>query len=525
MASSSPPEHQARGALAGAAALSDLGDVAALIVRRMNERHLSPSSVADVVAQDLAALLGGDVAVVLRAVAGGAHESATIRRHESASAPSALQRTIERRADEGDGAQDFVDVVLDTGQSFLSPERSTSGVPDTSGSDQQLLAVPVVAQDETIGVIAASRHDDEPFSGDDLELMTRVADVTALAVRPLSVATPDPDPEPAEGPEEPEGRELRPGPEAAAPDPQPTRPGAPAGAPGASLDPALESAADAIFIIDTQGRLLSSNLATKRLLGYSDRELVGRALHDIVAGGGATRRSRDLPDFEDPTIGEVAALYEVEMQRDDGAVVAVELSFGKVMPSECDLFVAIGRDVSRRKRSEERLRREASLDPLTGLVNRASLHRALGRSLHRADAGGRQLAVLFLDLDGFKDINDTSGHQAGDEVLRAVAERLSECVRHEDLVARYGGDEFIIVLEADDDIEDEVGVVCSRIEAAFTRPFVSGSSTHEVGASIGRAIHPGDGTTISQLLAHADADMYRIKRSGRRSTEGPEAPP
>ena len=483
MESSSLIGHEGPAARGRTVALSDLGGVAAAFVRRMNEADLTNESVADVVAQDLAALLGGSVAVVLRDGTTDGAKLATIRQSYE-HGPPVLRRSVDRGAFvTGEVAPDFVDLVLETGQSFFAP----NGAPATDAApEQQLLAVPVVARDETLGVIAASRGVDEPFSGDDLELLTRVADVTALAIRTVA---------------------------------RPAREEDPASVPAAELSHAFESAADAIFIIDGTGQLLSSNLATKRMLGYSDRELIGRALHDIVADGSAVRRSSDLPDFDDPTIGDMGRFYEVELQRDDGVVIAVELTFGKIGGIDRDLYVAIGRDVSGRKRAEEHLRREASVDSLTGLMNRGSVHRALGRSIQRVEGGG-QLALLFIDLDGFKVVNDTSGHPAGDEVLRAVAERLTDCVRYDDLVARYGGDEFIVLLEADHHIEDEVDGVFQRIERAFRQPFPVGRVHHHIGASIGCAIHNRDGTTLSQLLAYADAEMYRHKDSRRRSAAG-----
>jgi diguanylate cyclase (GGDEF)-like protein/PAS domain S-box-containing protein len=392
---------------------------------------------------------------------------------------AALRRTIERRSSAAEEqVPDFVDTVLETGKPFMAlPDRHARGhhAPD----EQQLLAAPVVARGETVGVVAVTRTNDEPLNGDDLELLTQIAEVTALAV----------------------GRGLEPVGRAA-----PERLEA--------LAHALDSAADAIFVLDDDGCLLSSNVATTRLLGYTDRDLVGRSLREIVADGSGTRRRSDLPEFGASMPADLTSLYEIELRRDDGTVITVELSFGRINPSEQIRYVTVGRDISRRKRAEERLRREATVDPLTGLINRASLHRALGRSLSRVDAG-RQLAVLFVDLDGFKTVNDTGGHQAGDEVLRLVAERLTECVRRDDLVARYGGDEFVILLESDQHIEAEVDAVCSRIDVAFRTPFAVESGRHGLGASIGCAVHGRDGTTISQLLAHADADMYRHKVATR----------
>lgn len=462
-----------------------VGDVTAALVRRINQADLTPASVATAVAEVLAAPLGGTVAVLLRDRRSGATRTAV--RQDEACTDLTLRRTIEEHTDDRVASKkDFVDVVLETGESFVAPDAKGFGSEDIA-ADQHLMAVPVVARDGTVGVIAAARDDDEPFSGDELELMTRVADVAALAVSGAS--SPD----------------------------QPRASSDDRGRTEAAC--ALDSAADAIFVVGEDGEVLRANPATHRLLGFSDSELVGRALRDIVADGSAfaPRRSTDLPDLDSLGVGAVSTLHEIDLRRDDGTVIAVELSIGRVAAAGRKLFVAVGRDVSHRKRIEAGLRREASVDPLTGLVNRASAHRALGRSMQRVDAGC-QVALLFIDLDGFKVINDSAGHQAGDEVLRAVAERLTESVRHDDLVARYGGDEFLVVLEADEEIEHQVAAVCARIESAFREPFAVGSSWRPLGASIGRAIQGRDGFTISQLLAHADTDMYRQKQA-RRSAE------
>lgn len=166
-----------------------------------------------------------------------------------------------------------------------------------------------------------------------------------------------------------------------------------------------------------------------------------------------------------------------------------------------------------RKRSETRLAYLAHHDPLTGLVNRASFRERLERALRRAEKTGTPSALLFLDLDRFKQINDTLGHEVGDQLLVQVAQRLRASVRGFETVARLGGDEFVVVLEQIDDVEAAASVAQCILQAMST-PFVLGVGERKVSTSIGVALsNPGD--DVDELLERADEAMYRAKRAGR----------
>lgn len=169
-------------------------------------------------------------------------------------------------------------------------------------------------------------------------------------------------------------------------------------------------------------------------------------------------------------------------------------------------------DVTERVHRERRMRLEADSDPLTGLANRRALERTLETAVERARRDSREVAVLLLDLDGFKLLNDRWGHLAGDRALRAVARRLQRCVRERDLVARNGGDEFVLVLP---DLQPGAPVASecrARVEGALSAPvrFEGGSTT--LGAAIGVATFPHHGADGLSLLAHADRQMYAGKR-------------
>jgi diguanylate cyclase (GGDEF)-like protein/PAS domain S-box-containing protein len=173
-------------------------------------------------------------------------------------------------------------------------------------------------------------------------------------------------------------------------------------------------------------------------------------------------------------------------------------------------ILALAEDVTARVDAEEQLRQAAVLDALTGLPNRNSLAARLEHAILRVNRSGDRLALLFIDLDRFKKVNDTLGHAAGDEVLRQAAARIRACVREIDTVARLGGDEFVVLLE-NEVRPDTPGVIGERIRAAFGLPFEWKSTEVRCGASIGVSLYPDHARDPAALLASADEAMYRVK--------------
>ncbi|MFM9437788.1 diguanylate cyclase (GGDEF)-like protein [Janthinobacterium sp. CG_23.3] len=171
-------------------------------------------------------------------------------------------------------------------------------------------------------------------------------------------------------------------------------------------------------------------------------------------------------------------------------------------------------DISGSKSHEAELQRLANEDGLTGLPNRHWLSQFLPAALARAGAGGNMLALLFIDLDGFKCVNDSMGHAEGDQVLRAAARRLQSVLRPSDRVVRLGGDEFVVLLDPVDD-EARVARVAERIAAAVEEPFLAGDERHKLGASIGISVYPRDGADPETLLKNADIAMYAVKQAGK----------
>lgn len=182
----------------------------------------------------------------------------------------------------------------------------------------------------------------------------------------------------------------------------------------------------------------------------------------------------------------------------------------------CAMIICV--DITTRIQAESRNRYLATHDALTGLSNRAMLHDSLARASCLAKRQERPIAVLFLDLDDFKPINDRAGHAVGDVVLCAVARRLEQAVRDSDSVFRYGGDEFVIVLRT---VSNEQGAetVAQKIAAAITRPISHEGVEYQVGVSIGIAMYPAAAISVKQLIAIADAAMYKAKRAGKGRVE------
>jgi diguanylate cyclase (GGDEF)-like protein len=177
-------------------------------------------------------------------------------------------------------------------------------------------------------------------------------------------------------------------------------------------------------------------------------------------------------------------------------------------------FRSISRDITERKRFEEKLAVMATHDHLTGLPNRILLSDRLMVGSALARRSGYRLAILMLDLDRFKIVNDTLGHSVGDELLKAVGQRLSSMMRKSDTISRIGGDEFVLVLPQISQIDD-VTKFAQRILGAFQEPFVFGKNRLQVTTSVGIAIYPDDGTDIENLLKNADSAMYWVKEHGR----------
>jgi len=211
----------------------------------------------------------------------------------------------------------------------------------------------------------------------------------------------------------------------------------------------------------------------------------------------------------------------------NGTRLPVELALTRVRVSDdmTSVIYAFVRDISERRRGEEQLTFMAYHDPLTGLANRTLAKQQLDHALARARRYGGSAALMFIDLDDFKLVNDRLGHAIGDRVLAAVGDRLRDALRESDVLARQGGDEFLVVLaDLKGDPSQGAENVARKLVEALARPFVITEHELRISASVGIAVFPDDGADTEALLRHADLAMYRAKAAGggQRVAAGPE---
>jgi diguanylate cyclase (GGDEF)-like protein/PAS domain S-box-containing protein len=277
---------------------------------------------------------------------------------------------------------------------------------------------------------------------------------------------------------------------------------------------ALEAAANAVFIADRDGRIVWVNDAFCRLSGYGRDECIGRTPGLLKSGRQSAGFYREL--WATILAGRTWQGEVVERRRDGSLWTASQVITPLLDESGAVThFVAIQHDVTASSEAREAIERLAFHDSLTGLPNRVSFLESLGRAIARAGTEHRMLALLYLDLDDFKPVNDAMGHAAGDALLIAVAERLRGAVRKTDTVARLGGDEFAVLL-TDVGHPDVAGALAGKLVDRIGQPYMLDRRRISVGASIGISLYPRDGATIDELLRHADAAMYAAKADGRR---------
>ncbi|WP_189460796.1 diguanylate cyclase domain-containing protein [Jeongeupia chitinilytica] len=280
----------------------------------------------------------------------------------------------------------------------------------------------------------------------------------------------------------------------------------------ALLSQALTRAANAILITDRGGRIVWVNDAFCRLSGFDVAELLGQTPH--IVHSGIQDRAFYLEMWETILIGQPWQGELVE-RRKDGSLYTVNQVITPLFSSDGDVthFVAIQHDVSQRQADQGRMQRMAYHDGLTGLPNRTLFFELFNRAIEYAVKRKENLALMFLDLDRFKAVNDTLGHSIGDQLLNAVAERLTGAVRKADVVARLGGDEFIVLATRIGNISD-IEPVAKQVLDAFSPPFTFGDYQVCVRISIGVSVFPLDGDNAEVLLRKADAAMYRVKAMG-----------
>jgi diguanylate cyclase (GGDEF)-like protein/PAS domain S-box-containing protein len=272
----------------------------------------------------------------------------------------------------------------------------------------------------------------------------------------------------------------------------------------------VETSPDGVLATDSTGTILMTNGRAAALIGLTPQETVGRDALDFIT---PEDRERLLGSVSDSTGDTVARDSEYALARADGTTVAVELSMTRVPAENSEVrLMAVVRDITERKQREEEIRHLAFHDSLTGAVTRAVLRDRMSEAIARSRRAGTHAALVFADLDGFKRINDTKGHDAGDDVLRDVSRVLTGVLRESDTLARVGGDEFVLLVP-DLPGPEAAASVAQRI---LRELHAAAASTRAVGVtvSLGVAVFPGDADGVDELLRHADRAMYEAKRRG-----------
>ncbi|SEK71533.1 bifunctional diguanylate cyclase/phosphodiesterase [Nitrosovibrio tenuis] len=281
----------------------------------------------------------------------------------------------------------------------------------------------------------------------------------------------------------------------------------------------LDKATDAIIIRGIDHRIHFWNHGAQRLYGWKPEEVMGKSIEEVIYGDTTSfRNAHQVLLREGEWRGEIMQL------RKDGGMLTAEAHWTLVADDDGrpHSIFAINTDITQRKMAEKEIQHLAFYDSLTGLPNRQLLLDRLRQALAGSTRNRQTGALLFIDLDNFKLLNDTLGHDVGDLLLRQVAPRLISCVRDGDTVARLGGDEFVVVLvsnfsEHPEEAVTQIRAICERILAAFSQPFSLGAYKHHSTPSIGIALFNDQSSAMDELLKQADLAMYQAKASGRNS--------
>ncbi len=278
-----------------------------------------------------------------------------------------------------------------------------------------------------------------------------------------------------------------------------------------------QSLAMGLFVLDQNGRLSMMNPEAERLLGWTEGELYGKEIYDLIR----TRKELATDDSE-PSESQGGflrqELYRSEsvFQRKDGSSFYAAYVVSPLIVRDQPAGAVISfHDISARKRVEQELKRMATRDELTGLYNRRELNRRMKEEIRRAERYGHSFSVLMLDIDHFKQINDSYGHQEGDVVLKMVAANLKRLLRDTDTVARFGGEEFTIILSHTDLELAKIMAERVRKEIAGIVFSLDGGGSITITISIGVAAFPQHGATVDALISAADQGLYAAKRNGR----------
>jgi diguanylate cyclase (GGDEF)-like protein/PAS domain S-box-containing protein len=274
------------------------------------------------------------------------------------------------------------------------------------------------------------------------------------------------------------------------------------------LEGILNTVADGIITINDDGGIQTFNPAAEKIFGFKKGEVIGKSIRVLLPESVGVGMTSELGAEWASILSYGNDLVGV---RKDGETFPMEMAVRELTQGENLTFTSVVRDITARKKAEEKVYNLAHFDHLTSLPNRYLLGDRLDEALKRAERSEREVALMFLDLDRFKIINDTVGHSGGDQGLVEVASRLKRCIRNTDTVARVGGDEFVVLLEELHQ-QEEASIVADKIMETLQAQFVIEGQEFSLGASIGISIYPKHATDVTNLMICADRAMYQVKR-------------
>lgn len=284
------------------------------------------------------------------------------------------------------------------------------------------------------------------------------------------------------------------------------------------LQAVIQNVMDGIVTINESGEIQGFNPAAEQIFAYSQQEILGKSIKILLSEPDQIEHDAYIGQILHGEQGRTPAKRGREMLaiRKDGELFPMELSMSKMVLGGQNYFVGVARDITERKLAEQKIAHLAHYDFLTDLPNRALFLSNLELSLSLAKRNNYKVAVFFLDLDGFKKINDTLGHDTGDLLLQEVSRRLKKTIRASDTVARVGGDEFTFALN-NPGSEDGAALIANKIITTLAEPFDLNGQLCHVGGSIGISLFPDDAQSLEQLITQADSAMYLAKQSGKNT--------
>lgn len=281
----------------------------------------------------------------------------------------------------------------------------------------------------------------------------------------------------------------------------------------------LEAAPEAIIISDKNGRITLVNTQCEKYFGYTREELLGEFVEILVPDSLQEIHKKHRQIYMDnPVTRPMGAGLNIAAKRKDGSIFPLDVSLSPYGAGDDLLIMAIAHDITEHKQIEEKLKHLAEHDPLTGLINKPLIEDRIDHAITLAKRYNSYIAVLFLDLDQFKQINDLYGHAVGDLLLITASKRIQECIRDSDTLARIGGDEFVLLLT---DLRDENAAIeiAKKIIQRFSEYFLIEDKKFITTLSIGIGLYPKNGNNAQTLIEKADFAMYYVKRHGKNNYE------